>query len=131
MLNPFLDLFDAIVDLINLALFVWLIIDILIQFDVLNRNQPLIARIHAVLGSMLEPLLRPIRQFLRKLPAAFQQIDISPIILILLLNFVNNALHTWFYTVQPYDWDRVSLSQQIEHADAERKAKDTDAEIDE
>jgi YggT family protein len=123
MLNPFINLIDTIIDLINLLLFIWIVLGLLIHFDIINRSQPLIARIYSTLGMLIEPMLNPIRRQLRKLPAGFQQVDISPIILILLLMFINDALHTWFYTVQPYEYHSVSLSDQIDAADEARAAK--------
>ena len=105
MLNPFIDLISNIITLINWALIIWLVLDLLINFDVINRHNTLIQRIYFGLGKLVEPMLRPIRQLLAKVLPNLVGIDISPIILILLLNFVNNAMYTWFYDVQPHDRD--------------------------
>jgi YggT family protein len=99
MLNPFIDLISNVISLVNWALIIWIVLDLLIHFDVVNRHNPLIFRVHTGLGRLLEPLLRPIRRFLAKLLPALGGIDLSPIVLILLLNFVNNALYSWFYDV--------------------------------
>ncbi len=99
MLNPFIDLISNIIFLINWALIIWLVLDLLINFDVVNRHNPLIQRVYFALGKLVEPLLRPIRQLLAKYLPAMGGVDISPIILILILNFLNNALYTWFYEV--------------------------------
>lgn len=99
MLNPFIDLISNVIFLINLCLFVWLILDILIHFDIVNKHNPLIQRIYGTLGRLIEPLLRPIRRALAKFLPDLGGIDISPIILILLLNFLNNLLYSWFYTI--------------------------------
>lgn len=103
MLNPFIDLISNIIMLINWALIIWLVLDLLINFDVVNRHNALIQRVYYGLGKLTEPLLRPIRRLTKKYLPALGGIDISPIILILLLNFLNNALYTWFYDVQPHD----------------------------
>lgn len=102
MLNPFIDLISHVITLINWALIIWLILDVLINFDVINKHNQLIQRVYTTLGRLIEPLLRPIRRLLAKYLPNLGGIDISPIILILLLNFFNNALYTWFYDVQPH-----------------------------
>ncbi len=85
------NLLNQIVFLINLALFVYVVLDVLIHFDIVNRHNALVQRIHGTLGKLLEPLLSPIRKLLRKyLPQI--PFDISPVLLILLLNFVIDLL---------------------------------------
>lgn len=91
-MNAVLNLLNNIVFLINLALFIYIVMDVLIQFDIINRHNPLIQRIHNTLAKLLEPLLEPIRKLLRRfLPQI--PIDISPVILILLLNFLMDLLY--------------------------------------
>lgn len=99
MLNPFIDLISNVIFLINLALFVWLVLDILIHFDIVNRTNPLVNRVYSTLDKLITPLLRPIRKVLAKYLPDLGGIDISPIILILLLNFMNNLLYSWFYKI--------------------------------
>lgn len=87
-MNPFIGLIVTVVNLINITLFIYIIISLLIAFDILNRHQPVVAKVYYALGRLFEPLLRPIRRLMPDLGG----IDISPIILILLINFVENAL---------------------------------------
>lgn len=97
MLNPFINLINQVVFIINLLLFIWVVLDVLIHFDIVNRHNALVQRVHGTLGRLLEPLLHPIRRLLQKyLPNL--GIDISPVILILLLNFLVDLLYQWFYT---------------------------------
>lgn len=97
-MNAILNLLNQIVFLINLALFIYVVLDVLIHFDIVNRHNALIQRIHGTLGKLLEPLLSPIRRLLRKyLPQI--PFDISPVILILLLNFLIDLLYELFYTL--------------------------------
>lgn len=85
------NLLNQVVFLINLALFVYVVLDVLIHFDIVNRHNALVQRVHGTLGKLLEPLLSPIRKLLRKyLPQI--PFDISPVILILLLNFLIDLL---------------------------------------
>lgn len=98
MLNPFIHLISNIISLVNLALIVWVVISLLIQLDIVNRHNPLVARVYATLGRIFEPMLRPIRRQLdRWLPNL--GVDLSAIVFILLLHFVDNAMYTWFYTI--------------------------------
>lgn len=99
MLNPFIDLINNVISLINLAIIIWAVLGLLIHFDIVNRHNPLIQRIYFTLGRVLEPLLKPIRRVLSKFLPDLGGIDISPIVLILLLHFINDALYSWFYSI--------------------------------
>ena len=87
-MSPLLYLLSSIIWLINTALFCYVIISLLISFEILNRHQPIVSRIYYALHRLLDPLLRPIRNILPDLGG----IDVSPIILILLLNFLEYTL---------------------------------------
>lgn len=99
MLNPFIYLINQIVTLINFALITWVILGLLIHFDILNRGNPLVSRVYDALSRLLEPLLRPIRRMLGKYLPDLGGVDLSPIVLILVLNFIVSALYSWFYTI--------------------------------
>jgi len=99
MLNPFIDLIGNVISLINLGLIVWLILDVLINLDIVNRFNPLVRRVYAALSGFFEPMLRPIRQLLAKILPNLGGIDISPVVLILILHFLNDALYSWFYRI--------------------------------
>ena len=99
MLNPFINLLSNVITLINWALIIWLVLDLLIHFDVINRHNPLIQKIYFTLGKLIEPLLRPIRRLLARILPDLGGIDLSPLVLVLLLNFLNNALYSWFYKI--------------------------------
>ena len=57
----------------------------LINFNVLNRNQPLVWQIWTGLERLLEPLYRPIRRFLPSMGG----LDLSPIVAFLILNLID------------------------------------------
>lgn len=97
MLNPFIDLISNIISLIDWALILWLALDMLIQFDVVNRHQPLIQKVYFGLGRLVEPMLRPIRRLWAKYLPNLGAIDLSPVVLLLALRFLDNALYSWFY----------------------------------
>ena len=99
MLNPFIDLISNIVFLINLALIIYIVLGLLIHFDIVNRNSPIVLRVYSALGRLLEPLLSRIRKAVGKYLPDLGGIDLSPIILLLLLHFIVNALYSWFYHI--------------------------------
>jgi YggT family protein len=99
MFNPFIDLMSNIIFLINLALIIWVVLGLLIHFDIVNRYNPLVTRVYGTLGRLLEPMLGRIRRFTAKFLPDLGGIDLSPIVLILLLHFIDNALYSWFYRI--------------------------------
>jgi YggT family protein len=60
----------------------------LIAFNVVNTQNPVVATIADFLWRITEPVLRPIRSILPNLGG----IDISPVIVILIIIFIQNVL---------------------------------------
>jgi YggT family protein len=60
----------------------------LIAFNVVNTRNPIVASIGEFLYRVTEPALRPIRNWLPNLGG----IDISPVILILIILFIQNVV---------------------------------------
>jgi len=90
----------ALLDVILLALqiYVWLLIasailSWLIAFNVVNTRNQAVAMVGEFLFRITEPALRPIRALLPNLGG----IDISPIILILLIYFVQEVIIRYIY----------------------------------
>lgn len=90
----------AILDIILLALdfYVWIIIasaifSWLYAFNVVNSSNKFVATIGNFLYQMTEPALRPIRRFLPNLGG----IDISPIILIFAIFFLQRLIVYYIY----------------------------------
>lgn len=94
-INPFITLLHNIIYLFNLLLIVYIILNWLIAFNIVNRYQPFVARVYEFLNRVTEPVLRPIRRLLPDVGG----IDLSPIVVVLLLNFIDNAMYTYFYQV--------------------------------
>lgn len=95
MLNPFIDLIVNIINLYIFVIFAWAILSMLISFKVVNGHQPAVRKIMYALDRLAEPALRPIRKVLPDLGG----IDVAPIILLLVLNFIVSALHTYLYNI--------------------------------
>lgn len=85
---PFIALISSLVSLINVGLFAYVILGMLISFNIVNPYQPIVQRVMFALKRLYEPMLKPIRKYMPDLGG----IDISPLILFLLLNFMENSL---------------------------------------
>ena len=86
--NPFVWLIDTLI-----TIYIWLLIgqavlSWLLAFGVVNRHNRAVAVIGDFLYRVTEPALRPIRAFLPN----FGGIDISPVVLILLLMFLERII---------------------------------------
>lgn len=99
MLNPFINLISSVISLINLALMIWVVLGLLIHFEIVNRFSPIVGQVNNFLTRLLEPMLRPIRRATAKFLPDLGGVDISPIILILLLHFIDNAMYSWFFRI--------------------------------
>ena len=99
MLNPFIILIGRIISIVNFLLFIWIILGLLMHFDIINRHNPLVQKVYFTLQKLFEPLLRPIRRLLGRVLPDLGGIDLSPIVLMLILMFLNDALYSWFYTL--------------------------------
>ena len=93
-LNPFIDLIARVLNLYNWALTVWVILSLLIYFDVINKHQRIVYKVMYFLNGLIEPVLDKIR---RIIPAVIGGVDISVIVLYLLISFVIKILYTYFY----------------------------------
>ena len=67
----------------------------LVAFGIVNRSNPYVRQVGQVLERLTEPLLRPIRRFLPDLGG----IDISPIILLIGLQFLGILVDNIFFNL--------------------------------
>jgi YggT family protein len=84
--------------LIALQLYVWLLIAAavvswLIAFNVVNTRNQVVAMLADFLYRITEPALRPIRNLMPNLGG----IDISPVILILIIYFIEQVIIRYIY----------------------------------
>jgi YggT family protein len=87
-LGPLIEIVIVAIDLYIWAIIISAILSWLIAFDVINTTNRFVYTILDFLWRITEPALRPIRSFLPNLGG----IDISPIVLILGLFFVQRVL---------------------------------------
>lgn len=83
-MNPLVWLFEKVIEIYSFLLLVYVILTVLINFGIVNSRQPVVAAVGEFLYRITEPLLAPIR---RRLPN-LGPIDVSPIVLLLLLQFL-------------------------------------------
>ena len=89
-MNAFVMLIDQIINLYIWTLLAYLAIGWLMAFKIINPWQPVIRMIIDALSRIHEPLLRPVRRLLPD----FGALDVSPIVLFLLAQFLRNLLHS-------------------------------------
>jgi YggT family protein len=83
-MNPLLWLFNTVIELYSFLLLAFVILTLLINFNIVNARQPIVSAVGEFLFRITEPLLGPIR---RRMPN-LGPIDISPVVLLLALQFV-------------------------------------------
>ncbi len=93
---------DPLITVIRAALniYVWLVIGSailswLVHFGVINTRNQFVSMLGEFLWRITEPALRPIRRFMPNLGG----IDISPIILILIVYFIDMVLHRFLISL--------------------------------
>ncbi|HTR84798.1 MAG TPA: YggT family protein [Reyranella sp.] len=91
-MHPLLWLFDAIVQILIWIVIASAIVSWLVAFNVVNMRNNVIRVIVDTLYRLTEPMLRPIRRFLPNMGG----VDISPVILLLAIYFVQYVVHYYF-----------------------------------
>lgn len=82
-MNAILWLITEVVQIFTILLFVYIVLGLLVQFGVVNPYNKVVHVVMDFLSRITEPLLQPIRSIMPNLGG----IDISPIVLVLLLQF--------------------------------------------
>ena len=90
-MEPFIILLYRIIDIYFYILIINIILSWLIAFNVLNTYNRFVGMILYATQRLTNPLLNPIRRFLPNLGG----LDISPIVLILLLFFIQDSLRVY------------------------------------
>ncbi len=92
MSNPFLWLILQVIDLYMWMVIIGVVLSWLVAFNVVNLSNRFVYLVGDVINRLTEPALRPIRQVLPNLG----NIDISPVVLILLLLFLQRFI-IWIF----------------------------------
>jgi YggT family protein len=92
-MNPFIWLIETLIDLVTWLVIASAIMSWLVAFGVVNMRNQFIRMVVETLYRLTEPMLRPIRRMLPNLGG----VDISPVILLLGLFFVREALRYYVW----------------------------------
>lgn len=87
-MHPIIWLIDTILNIYFWIILATVILSWLVAFGVINGSNPYVRQVAYALRRLTEPLLAPIRNRLPNLGA----IDISPIVLLIILQFVRYAV---------------------------------------
>ncbi len=89
MLPALLWLFDTLVGLIIFTLIVNAVLSWLIAFEVINRRNRVVSTVFDLTQRLTDPLLAPIRRVIPLVGG----VDLSPIVLVLGLGFIQTLVH--------------------------------------
>ena len=92
-MEPVAILIYRIIDIYFYIVIANVIISWLVAFKIINTYNQFVAMILYATRRLTDPLLNPIRRFLPNLGG----VDISPIVLILLLLYVQDSLRVYFF----------------------------------
>jgi len=87
-MDALLWLINSIINIFIVVLIIQVIMSWLIAFNVVNTRNRFVYMVADVAYKITEPVLRPIRRIL----PSFGGIDLSPVVLILLLGFIQRLL---------------------------------------
>ncbi len=85
----FLTLFNAVANLIWWIIILQFVMSWLINFNVINRHQPMVQKIWYTLNRITEPVYRPIRRMLPDMGG----LDFSPLIVLFALYALQVVIH--------------------------------------
>ena len=91
-LLPLLQVIQIALQLFIYSLIISAILSWLVAFNVINMTNQFVYTVSNILYRLTEPALQPIRRFMPNLGG----LDISPVILLLLLYFVQSLLHEYW-----------------------------------
>lgn len=89
MLQSVIDLVSSIIGIYIFCVIAWAVLSTLISFNIINRYQPFAQKAMRILDQLVQPALRPLQRILPNLGG----LDLSPIILIFLLTFLQQFIY--------------------------------------
>jgi YggT family protein len=92
-MDPFFILIYRIIDIYFYIILANVILSWLIAFNIINTHNQFVSTILFATKKLTDPLLDPLRRIIPNLGG----IDVSPILLILLLLFVQDSLRIYFF----------------------------------
>lgn len=95
--SPFAWLISTAFSLLFWIILIQAILSWLMAFNVVNTRNPVVATIWDLTNRLTNPLLRPIRSVL----PSFNGVDLSPLVLLILLQFIERLLAAYVYPILP------------------------------
>lgn len=87
--KPILDFISAVLGLFRWAVILYVIINLLESFKIINPYSQFVYKVHNFLFSIVEPFLATIRRFL----PTFGGIDLSPVVLLLVVSLIDGIIY--------------------------------------
>ncbi len=87
-MHPLIALLDLLISLYSTAVFVYVLIQLLAYFNIINMNQPFVITVNRFLSGLIEPALMRIRKYVRP----YNNMDFAPLILLIGLYFIQYCL---------------------------------------
>ncbi|MBL4871664.1 MAG: YggT family protein [Robiginitomaculum sp.] len=94
MSNAVFDLLLTIIGLYQFVIFAWVVGSWLQMFGIINPRNPIVGNILSVLHGLVDPVVAPIRRVLPSIGG----LDLSPIVLLVGLNFIRVWLVSFMNT---------------------------------
>jgi YggT family protein len=88
-------LLDLVIRIYFFIIVAYVVLSMLVSFQILNPRVPIVARIGRILYQLSEPSLRPIRRILPTIAG----IDLSPLVVLLILQFVGGWIVTQLWNM--------------------------------
>ena len=91
-MHPLIAIVSFVIGIYGWAVFIYIMITLLGQFDIINRNQPFVIKVRSFLGDIIEPVLTKIRKYVKP----YNNVDWSPAVLLVALYFIQYCLNYYF-----------------------------------
>ncbi|HZC17072.1 MAG TPA: YggT family protein [Caulobacteraceae bacterium] len=94
MIPTLLWLFNTLIDLYIWVIIAMVIMSWLTAFNVLNPRSPFVAQVGRALDAITSPVMAPVRRIIPSIGG----LDISPIIVLLILETIQHLVNSWALT---------------------------------
>jgi YggT family protein len=91
-MHPIIALLDFVIGLYSMAVFIYVLLQLLIHFNIVNSSQQAVASVMKFLSDITEPALSRIRKYLKP----YNNFDFSALILLIGLYFLQSCLRYYF-----------------------------------
>ncbi len=94
-MNSVLILVTQLLDIITFVVVISVVMSWLVAFNVVNLRNPIARQVYDAIDSLVDPMLRPIRKQLPNMGG----FDVSPVVLILLLQLAQNLIREYGFSI--------------------------------